>query len=62
MIPTTLLVRSLQYYAYRMISGGRGRTNYELKLRDIQSLYPDKGLSDAVIDFYVRLVKLNTQS
>ena len=59
MIPITLRVRSLQYYAYRMISGGRERTNYELKLRDIQSLYPDRGLSDAVIDFYVRLVRFS---
>ena len=32
----------------------RGRKRATLNLSDVQSLYPKKGVSDAIINFFVR--------
>lgn len=39
----------------RVLSCIKGKKRSILKYRDIQSLWPNKGLTDAIIDFFVRL-------
>ena len=33
-----------------------GPRSYQLHYNDIQSVYPGRGISDAVVDFFVRCV------
>lgn len=43
-------------FASAELSGLRDRRAGELKVSDVQSLYPNKGISDAVIDFYIKYI------
>ena len=43
---------------HRVVKAQKEKRVVELKVSDVQSLYPNRGISDAVIDFYVRYVKL----
>ena len=40
--------------AYRVVSAQRDKRTVELRMSDIQSMYQNHGISDAVIDFYTR--------
>ena len=37
---------------------GRRDKGARIKLSDVRSLYPKQGITDAVIDYYVRYIKL----
>ena len=39
---------------YRVVSCTRGKRRSILKMSDLKTLWPNRGISDAVIDFYVR--------
>ena len=39
---------------YRVVSCMRGKRRSVLKLSDIRTIWPEAGISDAVIDFFVR--------
>ena len=45
---------------YRVVRTQKEKRVVELKVSDVQSLYPNRGISDAVIDFYVRYCKVHT--